>query len=221
MSQTYSTIFTGLAGSLVSGSVGYAIPRVTQHNALGVSITEGWGWDLTREGRHFAIARSAGVTGIAPVQAQATTAAQWVLWNTSSTKTCWFDMLGMILDSGVGGATGHVVYCADITAPAQTGLATGLSAINMSGSATGSTVLAIKSGVTVTAPAAPFWYPVAFVSSAITPGILGTQVARYGIGGGIALQPLHGLAMYIAGAAGTSPLFGPCAEWFEAVDTLG
>lgn len=212
---------TILAGALDRLSVGAVVPRGTQTKCLGVSITEPEGIDLTREGRRFAIARSAGVTGIAPVQAQVTTAAQWTLFNTSTTKTCFFDMLGMVLDSGVGGATGHTVYVADFTTPAQTGLATGLSAINLNGGATASSVLAIKSGVTVTAPAAPFWYPVAFVSSAITPGILGTTIANWEIRGRIALQPGHGLGMVMYGAAGTTPLFGPCAQWVEIESTMG
>ncbi len=215
------TYIVGIAGTLDTQAVGTATARMTQTKCVGVSITEPEGIDLTREGKRFCIARSAGVTGIAPVQAQVTTAAQWVLWNTSTTKTLFFDMLGMVLDSGVGGATGTSVWAADITAPAQTGLATGLSAVNMSGSATGSTALAIKSGVTVTAPAAPFWYPIAQVPSAITPGILGSVIANWEIRGRIALQPLHGLAMITYGAAGTSPLFAPCAQWVELPSNLG
>ncbi len=212
---------TSLAGTLDSLASGEVVQRATQTKCVGVSITEPEGIDLTREGRRFAIARSAAVTGIAPVQAQATTAAQWTLFNTSSTKTCFFDMIGMVLDSGVGGATGHTLYIADFTTPAQTGLATGLSAVNMNGGATASSVLAIKSAVTVTAPAAPFWYPIATAGSNITPGILGTIIANYEVRGRVALQPLHGLAMYMAGAAGTSPLFAPCAQWVEIASNCG
>ncbi len=216
-----SALIATLAGTVDTLATGEVIPRATQTKCLGVSITEPEGIDLTREGKRFTIARSAGVTGIAPVQAQVTTAAQWVLWNSSTTKTLFFDMLGMVLDSGVGGATGTSVWAADITAPAQTGFATGLSVVNMSGSATASSALAIKSGVTVTAPAAPFWYPIAFCSSAVTPGILGTVVANWEIRGRIALQPLHGLAMITYGATGTTPLFAPCAQWVELNSTMG
>ena len=220
--MTDSVLVTGNATSGISTqTAGYAVPRITQLSTLAVSITEAEGVDLTRAGVRFAITRSAAVTGIAPVQTQATTAAQWVLWNASTTKTCFFDMIGVILDSGVGGATGHVVYAADITAPAQTGLATGLAVSNMSGSTTASSSMAIKSAVTVTAPAAPFWYPVASVPSAITPGILGTAVANWDVKGRIAVQPLHGLALYVAGAAGTTPLFGPVAQWVELASNMG
>lgn len=215
------SFLTTLAGTLDRLATGEVVLRGTQTKCLGVSITEPEGIDLTREGRRFAIARSAGVTGIAPVQAQATTAAQWTLFNTSSTKTCFFDMLGVVLDSGVGGATGHTVYAADFTTPVQTGLATGLSAINMNGGASASTVLAIKSAVTVTAPAAPFWFPVAQLPSGVTPGILGTTIANWEIRGRIALQPGHGLALYVAGASGTTPLFGPCAQWVEIESSMG
>lgn len=218
MSQPYS-IF--LAQTLNTKATGAVVPRCTQLNTVGVSITEPDGQDLTREGRRFCITRNAAVTGIAPVQAQVTTAAQWVLFNTSSTKTCFFDMLGMALDSGVGGATGHTIYACDFTTPAQTGLATGLFATSMSGSSTATSALSIKSGVTVTAPAAPFWYPVAFVSSAITPGILGTTIANWEIRGRIALQPGHGLGLVTYGAAGTTPLFGPVAQWVELESNMG
>lgn len=214
-------LFTILAGTLDRLATGETVPRGTQTKCVGVSITEPEGIDLTREGRRFAIARSAGVTGIAPVQAQVTTAAQWTLFNTSTTKTLFFDMLGTVLDSGVGGATGTSVWVADFTTPVQTGLATGLSAINMNGGATGSSALAIKSAVTITAPAAPFWYPVAQVPSAITPGILGSVIANWEIRGRIALQPLHGLGMIVYGASGTSPLFAPCAQWVEIESTMG
>lgn len=193
--------------------------RETQTKSLAVAITEAEGMDMTRAGKRFAIARSAGVTGIAPVQTQPTTTAAWVLWNTSTTLSCWFDSLGMVLDSGVGGATGHTVFIADITSPAQTGYATGLSVQSMNGGSA-STTIAIKSNISVTAPAAPFWYPIAFVSSAITPGILGTSVINNDLHGKLCLRPLHGIAMTIAGATGTTPLFGPAGSWVELASTV-
>ncbi len=193
--------------------------RLTQTKSLSVAITEPEGMDMTRAGKRYTICRSAAVTGIAPVQTQMTTAAQWTLFNTSTTLCCWFDSLGVVLDSGVGGATGHTVYVADFTLPVQTGYATGLSVQSMNGGSA-STTIAIKSGVTVTAPAAPFWYPIAFVSSAITPGILGTSVINNDLHGKLCLRPGHGLAIAVAGATGSTPLFGPAGSWTELYSTV-
>ncbi len=194
-------------------------PRATQTGAVSVAITEPEGMDATRAGKRFAICRSAGVTGIAPVQAQPTTNANWTLFNTSSSLVCWFDSLGVVLDTGVGGATGISVYICDFTLPAQTGYATGLSVQSMNGGSA-STTIAIKSGVTVTTPAAPFWYPIAGASSAITPGILGTTVINNDLHGKIALRPGHGLGITVCGATGTSPLYGPAGSWVELNQTM-
>ncbi len=193
--------------------------RATQTKSLAVAVTEPEGMDMTRAGKRFVICRSAGVTGRAPIQTQPTTTAAWVLWNTSSTVSCFFDSLGMVLDTGVGGATGHTVYYCDITAPSQTGYATGLSVQSMNGG-TASTVVAIASNVTVTAPAAPFWIPIAQVPSAVTPGLLGTVVINNDLHGKICLRPLHGIGLTIAGATGTSPLFGPAGSWVELAQTV-
>jgi hypothetical protein len=193
---------------------------MTQLGSVAVSVTEPEGQDLTRAGSRFCIGRVSAVTGIAPVQAQATTAAQWALFNTSLTKTMFFDMLGMLLDSGVGGATGISVHAAFFTLPAQTGFASGLAAQNLNGGTT-SSAMAIKSAVTVTTPAAPAWFPVAKESSAVTPGILGTAVANWEIRGRLALPPNTGLGLITYGAAGTSPLYGPIAQWTELASNLG
>lgn len=204
-------------GSLVAS--GAAPIRGTQQKSLAVSITEPDGMDYTRAGKRFFLGRNAAATGIAPVQTQMTTAAQWVIWNTSSTLTMFFDMIGVILDSGVGGATGTTLYVAHFSAPAQTGFATGISAVSANGNSTATSSAAVKSGITITAPAAPTWFPIANVPSAVTPGILGTTVANYEVRGKIAVQPLRGLGFAVAGAAGTTPLFGPVAEWVEVVST--
>ncbi len=193
--------------------------RLTQTKSLAVAVTEPEGMDMTRAGKRYAIGRSAAVTGIASVVTQMTTAAQWALFNTSSSLCCWFDSLGAVLDSGVGGATGNAVYVCDFTLPAQTGYATGLSVQSMNGGSASSTI-AIKSGVTITTPTAPFWYPIAFLSSGITPGILGTSVINNDLHGKLCLRPLHGLGIAVCGATSGTPLWGPAGSWVELVSNV-
>ncbi len=213
-------IIEGLIGTIPSKQSGNATVGLTESKCLRVSLTEPEGTDATRDGIRFFLGRNAALTGIAPVQAQMTTAAQWVIWNASTSVTMWFDMLGVILDSGVGGATGNTLYIAHFTAPAQTGLATGASIVAANGGS-GSSAASVKSAVTITAPAAPTWFPIAGTPSAITPGILGTIAVNYEVRQRIAVQPGRGLGMAVCGAAGTTPLFGPVASWVENAANLG
>ena len=74
----------------------------------------------------------------------------------------------------------------------------------------------IKSGVTVTAPAAPNWYPVASNSGAnVTAFASSTYLEHRNLQGRIAVPPQQGLALAVVAPAGTSPLFAPFATWFE------
>ncbi len=121
-------------------------------------------------------------------------------------------MIGFMAGAGI------VVHACHFTAPAQTGLATGLSAQNTSNSVTAS-VVAIKSGVTITAPALPFWYPVATNVNAAT-AVLSTYVMNMDLRGRIIVPPLQGLGLYVSSPAGTSPLFTPSASWVEVESDL-
>ncbi len=199
-------------GRVTPKQTGAVAISATGNASLRVAQFEAEGTDLTRMGRRFAVGINATPTGIAPVQAIATTAAQWTLWNTSTTDSMVFEKLGVLLASGTAGA-GIVVHACIFTAPAQTGLATGLSAQNTSGSTRASAV-AIKSGVTITAPALPFWFPVAYNINAST-AVLSVLVQDSDLKGKIIVPPSQGLGLYVSSPAGTSPLFTPHAMWTE------
>ncbi len=199
-----------IAGNVLASASGTGALRSTQ--------VDPEGYELSRAGRRFHIGINATPTGIAPVQAIATTAAQWALWNSSTTKSLVFESLGMLLASGVAGA-GIVVHACHFTLPASTGAnATGLSAQNTSNSTTASVVI-IKSGVTITTPALPFWYPVATNVNAAT-AVLSTYVMNMDIRGRIIVPPLQGLGLYVSSPAGTAPLYTPSASWVEVESDL-
>lgn len=173
--------------------------------------------ELTRAGRRFATSTTSGVTGIAPVQAMPTTAAQWALFNTSTTDSMAFEKLGVLLASGTAGA-GIQVIAAFFTTPAQTGFATGVQVGNLSNS-TRTSAMAIKSGVTITAPSTVVWFHVAKSDTANT-AVLSVAAINDCVDGGIILPPSTGLALAVLSPAGTSPLYVPVAQWVEAAQDL-
>lgn len=215
MADTLIDLTTGrftpkqVAGQVYGSSSGYGALRVAQVDQEGS--------ELTRAGRRFATSVASTVTGIAPVTAIPTTAAQWVLWNTSTTDTLAFDVIGMHLQSGTA-AAGIVVMAAIFTAPAQTGLATGVAVASQSGSLRTSAV-SIKSGVTITTPSAPAWFYVAKSDSANT-AVGAVMCANFDVKGKIMVPPLAGLALATLSGAGTSPLFVPACQWVEAAQDL-
>ncbi len=186
--------------------------------ALRTSMVEPEGYELSRAGRRFHLGINATPTGIAPVQAIATTAAQWTIWNSSTTKSLVFESLGVYLASGVAGA-GIVVNVCHFTTPAQTGAnATGLSAQSASASTTASVAI-IKSAVTITGPALPYWYPIATNVNAAT-AVLSTHVVNFDVRGRVIVPPTSGLGIYVASPAGTTPLYVPSASWVELESDL-
>lgn len=203
--------FKQIAGAIPASASGTGALRSTQ--------VEPEGYELSRAGRRFHIGINATPTGIAPVQAIATTAAQWAIWNPSTTKSLVFESLGVLLASGVAGA-GIVVHACHFTLPASSGAnATGLSAQSASGSAAASSGVIIKSAVTITTPALPFWYPVATNVNTAT-AVLSTHVMNWDVRGRIIVPPVQGLGLYVSSPAGTTPLYVPSASWVELESDL-
>lgn len=198
-----------VAGQVFGNCSGFGALRVAQLDQESA--------ELTRAGRRFSLATLATVTGIAPVQAIPTTAAQWCIWNASLTDTMTFDEIGVYLVSGTA-AAGQNVWAAILTAPAQTGLATGITVASRSGSLRTSAA-AIKSGVTITTPAAPAWFQVAKSDSANT-AVSNVSCVNSLLKGSLMVPPLSGLAIAVLSGAGTSPLFSPVATWTEAAQDL-
>lgn len=191
---------------------------VTGYGALRVGQLDQERAELTRAGRRFKIGYTAAPTGIAPVTAIPTTAAQWVLTNTSTTDTFTFEELGVHLYSGTA-AAGVCVFACIFTAPAQSSFATGLAAASCSFSSTSSSSVAIKSGVTVTNPAAPAWFLVAKSDSANT-AVGAVASVSADLKGGLMLPPGKSLGLATLSGTGTSPLFIPVATWSEGKQDL-
>jgi hypothetical protein len=193
-----------IAGPIYGAASGSGAQRVSQ--------TEPEGLELSRAGRRFAFGHSAAITGIAPVQAMPTTAAQWVIWNTSLTKSLVFEMAGAYLVSGVAGIQSTVVG-ALIALPATTTTKAGITIASMSKS-TASTVALINSGVTVTSPAAPPWFIIARDETPCTV-VLNVMAFNDNLKGTLIVPPLCGLGLAVIAPSGTSPLYAPMAQWTE------
>lgn len=194
-----------IAGGIYGSATGYGALRVAQFEPEGM--------ELTRAGRRYFTGQNGAITGIAPVQAVPTTAAQWTLFNTSLTDSMLVESLGVELASGTAGA-GILVMAAFFTLPAQTGLGTNIVAVNANGVSTRASAVAIKSAVTITTPAAPSWFVVAKSDSANT-AILSVAAINSDLKGRLIVPPLTGLALATLSPAGTSPLYFPVCSWTE------
>jgi hypothetical protein len=211
------TIAEGYAERFVPKTTGQIVQRYTATMSAAVAQVEPDGYELTRAGRRFQIGTVAAATGIAPVQALPTTAAHWVIFNTDLKVSLVFDWLGMYNVSGTAGA-GIVVIATIFTTPAQTGLATGVSITN-NANASRSSVASIKSAVTITAPAAPIWVPVATNMNANT-ALLDALTVNTDLRGRIVVPPLSGLGLATLSPTGSTPLFAPVACWTELESDL-
>lgn len=194
--------------------------RFTHAESLAVAQVEPESYEASRAGRRFGIAWNGAVpTGIAPVQAMPTTAAQWVLFNGDSNKSYLVTNVGVYLFSGTAGVGGTVLG-ALFSAPDQTGLAqaAGVSISNLANSGLTSKAV-VKSGITLSVPATPLWFPVsALPPVAATVG--GQSIPPVEPKGKIIIPPKQGLALVVFSAAGTTPLFLPMVEWVELESDL-
>ena len=205
-------------GRFDQDQAGTVYGNATGTGAMRVADTEPDGYELTRAGLRFYCGQSAALTGIAPVQAMPTTAAQWVIWNPSTTKALVFDRVGLLLISGTAGA-GIVVVGALVTLPANSANKSGITIASASGSSKSSVAL-INSGVTVTSPAAPAWFPVAKSDTANT-AVLSVGAFNDDVRGRIIVPPLKGLGLCALSPSGTSPLYAPVGcSWFEIESDL-
>jgi hypothetical protein len=204
----------------LKGGKGPLDARQTHLESLAVGQVEAPGFEMTRAGRRFYIAYTGAVpTGIAPVQAFPTTAAQWLLWNADKTQSLIFRTLGALLFSGTQGLGGQLL-AAIVNLPATVGnSSTGLAVASASGSARASKVT-IKASVVITDPAAPNWFPIAEdIGAAARVGPLCSIINR-AIEGKVVVPPLQGLALAVLAPAGTTPLYLPVGDWEEAESDL-
>jgi hypothetical protein len=207
------TLIQGQAGRIGSPTAdGTFYTRMTRAHSTAVALVEAESFELSRAGRRFYVGQSAALTGIAPVQAMPTTAAQWVIWNTSLTKSLVFDSIGAYTTAGVAGV-GSTVVAAIISLPATATTKAGITIGSSSGS-TQTSVALINSGVTVTAPAAPAWRIVARDNSPDTVALNVMAFDPY-VAGRLIVPPLRGLALAVIAPTGTTPLYAPMGEWVE------
>jgi len=187
--------------------------RATATESLAVAMVESEGTEMTRAGRRFFLGRNAAVTGIAPVAAQVTTAAQWVIWNADSNKSYVIDHLGAVLVSGVA-AAGAILDACLFQAPVSSGSsATGMSVASASNGGPSSRAI-VTTNVTITGPTAPVWFTVAKTDSTNT-AVLSVSLVNYDLRGRIIIPPGQGLGLAVYSGTGTSPLFAPVACWNE------
>ncbi len=189
--------------------------RATGNESQAVANVEGARAELARAGRRFMLGNSAAITGVAPVQALPTTAAQWAIWNADPSQSMWFEEIGMYLTSGTPGVGGLLLACLFQT-PAQSGSSTaGASIASMSSGGRASKAI-VKSAVTITTPASPTWYPIASDPSPnVTAFASSTFLEHRNLQGGLVVPPGWGLGLAVVSPAGTSPLFAPFGQWAE------
>jgi hypothetical protein len=190
--------------------------RLTFAESQAVAQVEPPRFELTRAARRFTLGNGAAITGIAPVTALPTTAAQFVLWNNDPRKTAFFEEIGAYLSAGTPAASGYQLQCALFRAPASVGATyAGTSIAQSLGGGGNSSKMIAKASVTITDPAAPTWYPLAsaVLSAVAFPNQV--EIARRDLAGGLAIPPNWGLALAMVGATGTGALFAPFATWVE------
>ena len=192
--------------------------RFTHQESIAVGQVEPANFEMSRAGRRFWLGTSAGVTGIAPVQAIPTTVAQWVIWNADPTAAYFLEELGMNLTSGTPGL-GGTMWAALFQTPVQLGAnAAGMTVASMSNGGRASKAI-VKSNITITQPTAPIWFPLdqsfdSIAAAAFSTGY-GMTFARRDLAGALVIPPGQGLGLAMMGPSGTTPLFAPFARWVE------
>lgn len=211
-------LMEGIAGRFAQRVAGIMALSLTGNGSLRVAQVEGSEDESTRAGVRFHLS-ALGATGIAPVQALMSTAAQWLIWNPNgNTMTAYIDMLGMHLSSGTAGAGGTFYACpvppkfAPATVPS---VSTANALIQNADPVSGrSSNLICVSAQTLLNAVASNWLLQGFMSPAQT--VLGqTQMENRNINGRLCIPPGCGLALAVISPTGTTPLFTPYASWRE------
>jgi hypothetical protein len=211
-------LIEGFAGRFVSGMRGIVQATMTNLGSMRVAQTEGEGDEMTRAGARFFLS-SQGATGIAPVQANPSTAAQWLIWNPPGNNVAAFvDVLGVTLASGTAGAGGSLHICivgpkfAPTTIPTVSTANVFIKNANPLASR-GSNLIAVSAQTLVNA-AASDWMPLCAMDQIGT--VLGqTQIVQRDIRGKLVIPPGCGLGLNVVSPTGTSPLWSPIGSWRE------
>lgn len=204
-------LIEGVAGRVARRLAGTIQFGLTQLGSMRVAQLEGEGDEATRMGLRFQVSAT-GATGIAPVQAIPTTAAQWFWGNpAANAKTVFIDELGIVLVSGVGGANGTLYACmcgpANVPTTFPGASAAGVVISNRSPISGNTSKLVVASAQTLVGTTG-FWYPMAWEDIANTLA-LQTQMMHRDIRGRIGIAPGCGIGFAVVSPTGTTPLWAP------------
>lgn len=196
--------------------------RLTGLESLAMGQVEGAGDEMTRAGLRFHMS-AVGATGIAPVQAVPTTAAQWLIYNPASNLvTAWLETIGSVLASGTGGAGATLFGCVVGPANVPTTLPTAAANVtikNAQPTSSKASSLIVASAQTLVGTLAGNWFPLAYELLGMT--VLGqTQMELRNLGGQFSIPPGCGLGLAVISPTGTSPLFSPYGSWREYIGDL-
>lgn len=218
-------LIEGLAQRFIQRSAGLSALILSSLGSLRVAQTEGEGDEMTRAGLRIHMSAT-GATGVAPVQAIPSTAAQWMIYNPiGNTTTAFLDVLGMVDLSGTMGS-GLVVYaciCPPAFAPSTvpTVSAANVKLMNANPVSQKASNLIVVSAQTLQNAAAGNWVPIAFGVAkdgvvAVPPVGMGPAEQR-DIRGKYCIPPGCSLALACLAPTGTSPTYAPYASWREYV----
>jgi hypothetical protein len=198
---------------------GLITTTATSLGSMRVAQSEADGDEHTRAGMRFHMSGT-GATGIAPVQALPSTAAQWLIYNPlSNPVSALVDRVGMFLVSGTAGAGGTVLGCivppsfAPATVPTVS--AANVKISNANPVSTKASSLIVASGQTLQNAATGNWFPLCQMNPAGT--LLGQTYMDTWVDlrGRMMIPPGCGLALVVISPTGTTPLFAPFAAWRE------
>lgn len=211
-------LLEGMAGRIAQRIQGPIAATMTGLTSLRVAQSEGEGDESTRAGMRY-IMSGAGATGIAPVQAIPTTAAQWFIWNPNGNPVAVFlDVLGMVLISGTAGAGATLYGClvgpryAPATIP--TALTAGVTIVNSNPGSVRASGVIVASAQTLQNTIAANWFPIAQMTTAQTV-LLQTQWEQRDIRGKYVIPPGCGFGLANISPTGSTPLFAPYGMWRE------
>src|ERR1019366_7213405 len=159
-------LIQGLAGRFMQRVAGNLVATLTGNKSLRVAQTEGEGDEMTRAGLRIHMSAT-GATGVAPVQAIPSTAAQWMIYNPiGNTTTAFLDVVGMVDLSGTMGSGLCVYACicppAFLPSTVPTISAANVKLMNANPASQKQSNLIVVSAQTLQNAAVGNWAPIAF-----------------------------------------------------------
>ena len=221
-------LIEGLAQRFIQRSAGLSALILSSLGSLRMAQTEGEGDEMTRAGLRIHMSAT-GATGVAPVQAIPSTAAQWMIYNPiGNTTTAFLDVLGMIDLSGTMGSGLCVYACicppAFMPSTVPTISAANVKLMNANPVSQKQSNLIVVSAQTLQNAAVGNWFPIGV--GLAKDGVVAVPPVGFGvtqqmdIRGKICIPPLCGLALAVLAPTGTSPTYAPVISWHEYLADL-